>query len=278
MTTKGTEYFDGKRMTLLTDQKYKPVHNVIGDLHRWLEMHSELFGENRINIAPVGLLFPEEKLWLEWNRLAPIYFGVCQILTAEGIPWRVIRHNEPKDGLEFIIVVDRANLEREQFSADVRILVLTELHYWELQPDSFVSRQRWLIGILAIFVKVLLKAYRERKLARQVLDRLSLQKLVTQSPYYNLPKREMRSELMRSLPNPIYPRVIAKQPVLIEIWRDGGVIQVHLVNYSEFQQKIRVEFGKPVSGRTISPAEEVEQIHGKNIEFQLDVYKILELT
>jgi hypothetical protein len=55
MTIKGTEYNDGKRMTLLTDRTYYEQQVAIGDYHHWLEDHQDPY-QNRKNTAPVGLM------------------------------------------------------------------------------------------------------------------------------------------------------------------------------------------------------------------------------
>ncbi|MBE0699057.1 MAG: hypothetical protein IH586_19230, partial [Anaerolineaceae bacterium] len=90
MTVKGTEYFEGGQHTLLTPAEFAPLQAVIGGCQRWLEAHADLFQGGQ-NCAEVGLLFPGERLWLDWMRLARLYQGAGQVLTWAGIPWRVVK-------------------------------------------------------------------------------------------------------------------------------------------------------------------------------------------
>jgi len=79
---------------------------------------------------------------------------------------------------------------------------------------------------------------------------------------------------------PIFPRVAAAQPVLIEVWRRGSEEQIHLVNYAEAPQEITLYFEGPRRGVRLSPDEPTTTFEGSQLTFVLDVYVILvsELT
>ena len=89
MTVKGSEYFEAGQHTVLTPEQFAPVQQAIGDYNRWLEANAGLYQE-RENAARLGLLYPGERLWLDWFRMAPLYLGAGQALLYEGLPWRVV--------------------------------------------------------------------------------------------------------------------------------------------------------------------------------------------
>ena len=70
MVLKGTEYVEEGAFTLLTAIEVAPRRSAMGQIHRWLAEHSELY-RNRENAARVGLLHPGDALWQDWDRLAP---------------------------------------------------------------------------------------------------------------------------------------------------------------------------------------------------------------
>lgn len=78
----------------------------------------------------------------------------------------------------------------------------------------------------------LLRSYHGSKLARQVMDKMNLAKIVLQTTLFDLPEKEARRDLLNTLPEGIYPRV-EEQPVLIETWQKAGERQVHLMNYDD---------------------------------------------
>ncbi|UCC63581.1 MAG: hypothetical protein JSV36_00540 [Anaerolineae bacterium] len=279
MTTKGTEYRDGKKMTLLTAREYAPVHATLGQYHRWLEASSRFFTADRRNVAPVGLLYPGDALWLRWHRLAPLYFGAGQALTAEGIPWRVIQAGDSPEGLRAILVFEEAGLQALSRTAETEVIFVPGLKYWHPRPPSVVSKIGLLRRVLTLAMRAGLKAYGDVRLVRRVADRAGLPRLITQSPLYRVPAGRARQTLLDALPADVYPRSKSKTPALIEVWQDGEVLQVHLVNYAASPQVIQVHFQSPVIGQVVSPdGQDDEAYEGAEIEVPLDVYIILLVT
>jgi hypothetical protein len=134
MTTKGTEYFDGKKMTLLTAAEYAPAVAALGEYHTWLEANAGMFTSDRQNLAPVGLLYPGESLWLDWHRIAPLYFGAGQALTMEGIPWQVVDGPQSILGLRAVLVFDEEALRIVSDAASVTPILVPELEHWGRPP------------------------------------------------------------------------------------------------------------------------------------------------
>ena len=96
---------------------------------------------------------------------------------------------------------------------------------------------------------------------------------------YYLPQAEAREALLNALPPNLYPRLESELPALIEVWRDGDTLQVHLTNYAHEPQRVRVLLETPLSGRCFSPdGEEEVRCEGAEIRVSLDIYKILILT
>jgi hypothetical protein len=121
-----------------------------------------------------------------------------------------------------------------------------------------------------------MNSYFSSSFARRIMDKVGMAKLVTQTGLFYLPSQRAQQELLSALPSGLSPRVRAKEPVLVESWRKGEEDQVHLVNYAAAPQVVEVNFGASVSGRVVTPDnEEREVFEGKNIQIDLDIYKIL---
>jgi hypothetical protein len=309
MTTKGTEYHDGEQMTLLTAEVYAPVRAAIGAYHAWLKANRTLLTGGRCNAAPVALLYPGEALWLDWHRLAPLYFGAGQALTAEGIPWRVIRPGDSLAGVRVVLVFDEQGqaltsegllwrmfrrdtvqngvqvflaFEEEGQKlppAEVPVVFVPELAGWQPRRPSAIGQRAILRSAVTALTHLGLKAYGSLKPARLAMDSLGLPKLITQTPLYYVPAAEARRALVDALPPNLYPRLESESPALIEVWRDGDTLQVHLANYAREPQTVRVRLGAPLSGRAVTPdGEDESRCEGAEIAVALDIYTILLLT
>jgi hypothetical protein len=279
MTTKGTEYHDGTEMTVLTASQYAPIHAALGKVHTWLEAHAPLFGTERHNVAPVGLLYPGERLWLDWHRVAPLYFGAGQALTVEGIPWRVIQPGDSLAHVQAILAFDEDTLAFILPVPGVEAILVPEIASWSPAPPSSVGKSALLRKVVTYGVKAGLRAYSDSKLARGVMDRAGLPKIITQSPLYFVPERRAREALLDALPSSISPRLKAESPALIEVWEAQETLQIHVVNYAGHRQHVQIQFQSPVRGRVLSPDNEdtaqPEIYEGALVDVPLNVYKVL---
>jgi len=275
MTIKGTEYNDGSRMTLLTDKAYHAQQAAIGDYHHWLDAHHDIY-QDRENTAPVGLLHPEEDLWRHWMEMASIYYGASQALTHAGIPWRVVREGDAMDGLSVLLTFGPYDRRYKMPQGSIPQIHVPALPDWAWRKLNAVAKGGlWhdLVEGLGLF---LLRAYHGNKLSRQIMDKMNMAKLVTQTTLFNLPKQDAMDALLERLPTGIYPRVEAEQPVLIETWQRGDERQVHLMNYAESPQTIRVHFTKSVRAEVVSPdSDETLSLQGKVLTVAVDIYSIL---
>ena len=277
MTVKGTEYWDGQKHTLLTAPEYAGVRQAIGDFNHWLAANP-VFGEPGENLAPVGLLYPGEALWRSGARLARLYFGAGQALTAAGIPWRVVLPEAAAQtgGLQALLTFGQ---EPPHLPGSPVVTDVLSLPGWALGRPSLAARSPRLRAALAWAAGGLLRAYHDSRPARRVMDALGMVRLVTRTPLFTLPPPEMRAALLEALPQGLAPRLHCPRPALIEAWRRSGQVQVHLVNYAQQPQRVQVSFDRPVRGTIHTPPGGAEaEFSGAEVELELDVYKILVLV
>ncbi|MBN2548098.1 MAG: hypothetical protein JXB15_02985 [Anaerolineales bacterium] len=284
MTTKGTEYNDGGEMTLLTSARYAPVHDALHQYHTWIETNRDCFASDRENQAPLGLLYLEKRLWLDWHRLAPLYFALSQALTCLGLPWQVVRLEEIPASIKALLVIGVPEEALALGNKNLPVVQIDLLEGWYIKPHPVYSRPVWQKKITAAGVTRLMKLYSEKKLMRQLMDGLGLQKIVTQSPFYNVPGSRQKEALLQALPQDIYPRVESPEPVLVETWQAGEINQIHLVNYAAAPQRVKVILGKPSQGWLVSPESPVGQpaaqswrAENGSVSLDLDIYQILNI-
>ncbi|MBG0771391.1 MAG: hypothetical protein H0S82_06755, partial [Anaerolineaceae bacterium] len=273
-TIKGTEYNDGEKMTMLTDPAYHAQHAAIGKYNRWLEEHAELF-KKRENIASIGLLHPEETLWRQWFELAPVYLGAGQALTVAGIPWRVVRKGEALDDLSALLTFT-PNDQNVEMNEDIQQIHVPSLTGWAWRKPTLVGKGGLVHSLVQSVGLGLVRAYHSSKFARHLMDRLNMASLVIQTNMFTLPPAETMEALVHSLPDGIFPKASAADPVLIEVWHKGRDTQVHLMNYANQPQKVTIRFDEPVSARVLSPdTDEVLELKGETLTLYLDIYSIL---
>lgn len=275
MTTKGTEYNNGLMMTMLTDPAYHAQQTAIGDYNRWLEAHADLYTD-RINAAPIGLLHPEETLWRHWMELTPVYYGAGQALTRAGLPWRVVRPGDPLTGLSVLLTFTPEDRDVDFNETNLIQIHVPDLPGWAWRKPTAAARGGLVHKIVQGVGLWLLRAYHGSKLARRFMDGLNMAKLMTQTTLFNLPEQGACDALLAALPEAITPRVVADQPVLIDLWEQGGTRQVHLANYADEPQLVTIEFAAPVKAQVLSPDSEAAlTLKGQTLELDLDIYSIL---
>jgi hypothetical protein len=275
MVIKGTEFVDKGIFTLLTAPQYYETRREIGRYHAWLEQHLNLFTD-RINRAPVALLYPGDHLWQDWSRLAPRFFGACQALLASGIPWKVTLPDDDCDGLQAIVVCS-GNHDRPGATSEIPIISLDNLPAWAPSTHNQpVFLNRLFSSSISALLNNAIRAYFNSRLARRLMDLAGVMRLFTGTPLYNLPTRTRQSSLVAALPPDIFPRVHAKKPVLIEVWERSGIEEIHLVNYAGHDQQITVDFGVPRAVQILSPDHPAQLLSpAASIEFKLDIFAIL---
>jgi hypothetical protein len=308
LVVKGTEFVEDGQFTLLTAERFEPQRQAIGRYHRWLEEHASLY-ENRKNIAPVGLLYPGDALWQQWDAIAPLYFGAGQTLLAAGIPWRVLTEWSDPTGIEILLTFKPAphqpiqpdkTKRKPRLSAyplpalpfqtdhDLRIINVPYLHNWSPPPPGFLARHSTLRRLSTGLIGNVYRDYFRSKRVRRYGDRLGLAHFFLQSPYFQLPPDAARSVLIEALGKYPFPRVMAKQPVLAELWQQGETRQLHLVNYDAEPQSVVIAFGDPIAGKAFSPDGSKpygpepygseSELTGDLITIHLDIYTVLTFT
>ncbi len=273
---KGTEYVDQETgaFTLLTAERYAEQRAVIGEMHRWLAAQAERYRDRR-NVAPVALLHPGDALWQQWDAIAPRYFGAGQTLLAAGIPWRVVTPEDDWDDVQVLLRFGPLQAGGA-VPAAFDVIDVAALPGWESPRPGWLARHPKARGAATGLADRLYRAYFQYRWARRLGDRLGMVHFFVQSPYFHLPGEAARAALLDALGPRPYPRVISDAPMLIELWRRAGRLQLHLVNYAPETQDIKVEFAQPVTGEALSPGSGSVQFIGVELERRVDVYAVLE--
>jgi hypothetical protein len=275
MTVKGTEYNDGRQMTLLTDSAYSAQQKSIGGYHRWLDAHQALY-QGRGYASPVALLHPGEALWRHWMALSPVYHGAGQALTWAGIPWRVVRRGDDLKDLSAVLTFTPEDQDLALTDERITQIHVPGLPGWAWRKPSAVAKGGLSHDLVEGVSAFLLRAYHSSKFARGVMDKLGLPKLVFRTSFFNLPRQSQIDGLLNALPAGIMPRVEAQDPVLIDVWAQGDERQVHLVNYGPDPQVVRVHLGAPARGRLISPdGDDILTDEGAEVSVHLNIYAVL---
>ncbi len=276
MTIKGTEYNDGQQMTLLTDPAYQLQQTAIGEYQRWLEANQHLY-ENRINAAPIALVHPEESLWQHWQALAPIYYAASQTLTFLKIPWQVLRPNDPLPSeVETVLTFTPKDQERLVDKTALNHIHVPDLPGWTWKKPSAAARGGWLHNLVEGVGMFLLRSYHGSKFARRLMDRLNMAKLVTQTQLFDLPDESAMQILQAALPENNFIRVESPHPLLIETWKKGRQLQIHLMNYGPEPQAVQLAFNQTVSAQVLSPDDAAgRRLSGQTLSLPLEIYTIL---
>jgi hypothetical protein len=285
---KGTEYFHQGRFTLLTALKFSPHRKAIGQIHQWLAENEHLY-RDRVNAAQVGLLYPGDALWQNWDRMAPIYFGAGQALLASGIPWRVVVPGGDPRGLEMLLsfeddpemhvtVMMEERLEAvgtRKEMGKLRRIHVPGLPGWQLFKPGFLGRHPTLRMLAASLVRRTHAAYFNRTWVRKLGDRYGLTQQYHSSPFFHVPPAQERRILMEAVGERPLPSVQADVPVLVEHWLAGHVHQLHLVNYASRPQSAHVELPQAVHGQVLSPDHAPLPFSGDRLDLEIDVYSVL---
>ena len=110
------------------------------------------------------------------------------------------------------------------------------------------------------------------------MDWLGMSKLVTHTPFFQLPPQSFQNKIMELINKKNHYRVNSQYPVLMDIWKTiNNEINIHLVNYCSQPQKINLIFESQHKVKVISPNKPtimVDQLT-KELELDLDIYLII---
>jgi hypothetical protein len=278
MVVKGTEFVDESgTFTLLTAAPYAEQREAIGELHRWLKAHADLYTDRR-NQAAVGLLHPGASLWRRWTAIAAPFFAVGQTLLHAGVPWRVVTADALPDNLEVLLHVTPLP-QGIALPPEIQSLNVMELPGWTLPPASTLQQRPRLRGFVARFLAGVYRAYFRYRWARQLLDRSGVtQRHFLQSPFFELPEATRRETLLEALSLSPSPWIDGNAPTLVEHWQQADEHQLHLVNYGAAPQTVTVHFPADVTGTTIALNHDPVPIQGNTVNVDLDVYAVMLYT
>jgi hypothetical protein len=263
----------------LTAPPYAAQRAAVGEYHRWLEKNASLFDLQAWEVeAPIGLIYPGERLWEEWPLLAPLYFGAAQTLTVAGIPWQVVLPGDQSPSPSLKLLIDVTPEARSDLGTLPARLSLLSLPGWEIRPPSPLVRASWVRSVLQLGVDRFYRSYFERRFFRNLLDRLGVVQFLLQSPHFALPPLIAQKSLIEVAK--IFhtePRVSSAAPVLVEIWRHRGSGRraIHLMNYADTPQSVEITFLQPRRVLLLTPDGEGQTLEGGRINTPMDVYTIL---
>ena len=272
LVVKGTEFFDQTgTFTLLTAEKYKPQRVAAGQIHRWLSENSNLY-QNRKNITKIGLVFPEEKFKTHWDQAATLFFRLCQTLTLNGFPWRVVNNYDSWSELEIIFHFDE--IENNQSAS--KMVYVPDLPEWEFPKPPFLTRHPCLRDATSQILSWFYRSYFDNIWTRRVLDTLQLPQWFLSSPHFKIPPKDLQKVIIQSLYEVAEVQVTnSNAPVLIEHWGKNSHNQVHVVNYGSKRQSITVSFPQQAVGEIKSPTQEIIHFSTDKVSFDLDLYAVL---
>ncbi len=276
MTTKGTEYHDGEKMTLLTAPEYPSQQKAIGQFHHWLENNQSIFQNQTERCAKVAVIHPGEKLWQQWHRLAPVFFAVQQTLLVNGIPWKVIPSVDDANPGDQLITFTNNDL-LESLHPDISIINAFDLSFTKTIKDSFFEQNTAFRPFLSSITDQLIRGYHASVVMRLMMDKLGMSKLVTHTPFFKIHDGVLEEELLSKLNTQNFFRVISEFPVLIDVWKiDGFQYQVHLVNYYPEPQTIKLYTPNLQPMNLYSPTSETIILPASHeVEMTIDLYNIL---
>ncbi len=274
---KGTEFVDEDgNFTLLTDERYTDVRLDIGKFNQWLDERSGMLNGGR-NLAQIGLLYPQERLWHKGGELARIYFACAQALLSAGLPWRAVLPGDDLLYLKTLLVFDLRDLRGMKLPGQVGVLEVPRLDGWQIKDgESWLDRSPLLRRLSTRVISETVRGYFASRMVRRFLDGAGAMRLFTGSPFFRLPDPTARKALLEALPQDLRVKVNSAAPVLVEVWEHDGTLQVHLVNYASQAQAVTVRFDRPVRAEVWShdrllPA----TIEGQELRLEVDVYSIM---
>ena len=274
MTTKGTEYHDGEKMTLLTAPEYTEQQQAIGNFHRWLEENQWIYQTQSERCAKIAILYPGDLLWQQWHKIAPVYFAVQQTFLVNGIPWKVITSMEKAKPDDQIIIFNEKEIHHAHNN---KIINGMNLSLADTFSESFFERNPSLKRPLASISEQLIRGYHGNKVMRRFMDWLGMAKLITHTPFFKVPDVSFQQELLGKLNLESFFRVISQHPVLIDVWKtEQDKFHIHLVNYSSQKQPILLKSPLPQKYTLLSPDEIPQDLQARtDVQMEIDLYNIL---
>ncbi len=276
MVTKGTEYHDGEKMTLLTAPEYSEQQQAIGEFHHWLEDHQDIYQKQTQRFTSVAILYPGDRLWQNWHEIAPLFFAVQQTLITNGIPWQVIKDLDQLKNQQNLIIFDNTSHPHEM-SEEVTVINAFNLSNWKAYQLSFFNNHLLLRKGLSKITDQLIHGYHASKFMRKLMDWFGMSKLVTHTPFFTIPDESFQNGLLAKLNVNNQFRVISENPVLIDVWDTvDEIIHVHLVNYLDKIQTVKLKFPQMSTIKIIQKGknEETKVTNTDEITINLDLYCI----
>lgn len=287
----GTPYTSTSGLSLLLASEFQDLRGVIGAFNTWLAAQRGWLDE-RAGTGSLAIYCPPALTWWKNGPVEPLVEAACAAVIRLGLPLRVVG-DEAWDGITTLIVppgpVSGLDARLTQFSQDGGLVIaLQQMRTGSVGRPLWTKYQpirpgwRHLPIVRRASTRHMLLGARWRAggaFHRRAAGWLRLPSAPDAEPSGEPLPRALVDELAAAVPDNVYPRVRAAEPVLFTMWREpGGAVQWHLVNTAHTPQRVTIETGGFVSGWVVAPEQpDAIRVFGSDIAVSLDRYKVLRI-
>ncbi len=294
IVVQGSGFRHRGEQTLILHSRYQQQRRVLKAMNSWLETHQEWLNA-RQPASPLAIYHPYEAARWDWNRVAPVFFAVCETLLLNGYPVRIVGDADSWEHVRTILVppghVDGLDERLRQFVINGgQVIPLTQKRpsvtrtvLWDgWRPlRTRLPRPRWFRRWVNQSAIISWNAYHRYGWARWLATRLKIREAMIRSPLYIKPPEALQRVLIGAIGEKFYPRVESEAPALLTVWNEAnGGQQWHVVNYADKPQKITLHLGELTATDVHTPGsnEAPSQVVGSSLMFDLDVGKIIRVS
>jgi hypothetical protein len=225
----------------------------------------------------------------QWAASAPFFWGACQAVIEQGLPFRVVGDDGWENVSTLVVppgVIEGLDQRLAAFTG--RVVALQRMRpgtsgrpLWTNYRARRASWLHWpLVRRVSYRAEVALRRWYYTHASVRAIAQRVRQADVGRGDSMALPPPEMCKELADTLRSDAIPYAEGEGALLFTIWREpGGTEQWHLVNYQDEPQRVTVYAPRFVSGWVYAPEEEASvKIFGNSLIVTLDRYKVLRLA
>jgi hypothetical protein len=294
LVVNGVSYLHRNSFTTLLHSRYEPQRLALRKMNQWLIQHRDWLS-TRKNSSALAVYHPYAAMHWNWNRIAPLFFAVCETLLLNGLPLRVVG-DEEWDSVQRLIVpagevegLEKRLIEFSDRGGKVipvgQSRAASSKVLWEgWQPRQFRQRipnRRWLRRRINQGAAISWRIYHKYRIGRWLAARMKIHRAMTDPPMFFVPPVAMQAALLEAVGHDFVPRVEAEGPVLLTVWsEEDGTQQWHIVNYMDTPQRVTLHLNQLTDTWVYTPGEEEEptRVVGTSIMLSLDVAKVIRMS
>ena len=287
----GTPYTSAGGLSLLLASEFDDLRAAIGEVNAWLAAQHAWLDE-RAGAGPLAVYCPPALTWWKNGAVEPLVEAACAAVMRLGLPLRVVG-DEEWDGVTTLIVppgqIPGLDARLTGFSQNGgRVIALQQMRTGSVGRPLWTNYEpirpgwRHLPLVRRASTRHMLLGARWRAggaFQRRVARWLRWPGAPDAEPFDEPLPRALVDELAAAVPDDVWPRLRAAEPVLLTMWREPvGEVQWHLVNTALVPQRVTIVTGGFVSGWVVAPEQaEAKQVFGSDIAVSLDDYKVLRM-